>query len=68
MSERVAFAKGENPHPQLGIAGDGLSDMSSGGDVTSDFHKAKCGLFFGERDDISLSDGGWFYFIFFFSC
>lgn len=52
--------------PPAGNSRGQASDMSSGGDVTLDFHKAKCGLFFGELDNISLSDGGWFHFIFFF--
>lgn len=51
--------------PQLAGAGEGLSGKGSGGDVTLDFHKGKGSLFFGEIDDISLSDGGWFHFIFF---
>lgn len=59
------LCKGRDPPPAGNSRGQ-ASDMSSGGDVTLDFHKAKCGLFFGELDNISLSDGGWFHFIFFF--
>lgn len=39
--------------------------MRSGGDVTLYTHKGKCSLFFGEMDDISPLNGGWFHFIFF---
>lgn len=51
--------------PQLAVAGEGLSGNGSGGDVTLGFHKGKGSLFCGEIDDISLSDGGWFHFVFF---